>query len=159
MTLNGATTGTVTQGVQQNLVTTVTDTNGNTITGLTLDYQSTNPLDITASTTGGITASFPGAASVYAICQPSRCNPRSNQSRWDCYGTGLSVSSNAVERHDSRHRQRVHVVLGARASRSTSSRSNCSPERWARPCGCPMCPTPWSWTRRAPISTSARRMS
>ena len=72
---NGSTSGTVTQGVQQNLITTVTDTNGNPITGLTLDYQSTNPLDISASASGGITASFPGAASVYAICQPATCNP------------------------------------------------------------------------------------
>ncbi len=95
VTLNGGTTGTVTQGVQQNLTTTVTDTNGNQITGLTLDYQSTNPLDITAGTTGGITASFPGAASVYAICQPATCNP-APINEVGLYGTGLSVSSNPV---------------------------------------------------------------
>ena len=52
VTLNGATSGTVTQGVTQNLVTTITDTNGFTIQGLTLDYQSTNPLDITAGSGG-----------------------------------------------------------------------------------------------------------
>ncbi len=49
ISLNGKTTGTVTQGVTQNLVTTVTDTNGHAITGLTLDYQSTNPLDLDGS--------------------------------------------------------------------------------------------------------------
>ncbi len=96
VTLNGATTGIVTQGVQQNLTTVVTDTNGNTITGLTLDYQSTNPLNITAGTTGGITASYPGAASVYAICQPSSCNP-APINVVGLLGTGLSVSSNAVD--------------------------------------------------------------
>ncbi len=95
VTLNGTTTGTVTQGVQQNLTTTVTDTNGNPITGLTLDYQSTNPLDITAAVTGGITASFPGAASVYAICQPAVCNP-APINEVGLYGTGLSISSNPV---------------------------------------------------------------
>ena len=96
VTLNGNTSGTVTQGVAQNLVTTVTDTNDNPITGLTLDYQSTNPIDITAGSAGAITANFPGAASVYAICQPATCNP-SPINQVGLYGTGLSVSSNAVD--------------------------------------------------------------
>lgn len=96
VTLNGATSGTVTQGVQQNLTTVVTDTNGNAISGLTLDYQSTNPLNITAGTTGAITASYPGAASVYAICQPATCNP-APINVIGLQGTGLSVASNAVD--------------------------------------------------------------
>jgi hypothetical protein len=96
VTLNGNTTGTVTQGVVQNLVTNVTDTNGNAITGLTLDYQSTNPLDITVGASGAITANFPGAASVYAICQPATCNP-SPINVIGQYGTGLSISSNPVD--------------------------------------------------------------
>ncbi len=95
VTLNGNTSGTVTQGVQQNLVTQVTDTNGQTITGLTLDYQSTNPLDITAGLGGGINAAFPGAASVYAICQPAVCNP-APINEVGLFGTGLSISSNPV---------------------------------------------------------------
>jgi trimeric autotransporter adhesin len=92
---SGQTSGTVTQGVQQNLVTTVTDTHNNPITGLTLDYQSTNPLDTTAASGGGITANFPGTASIYAVCQPSTCNP-SPINVVGLYGTGLSVSSNPV---------------------------------------------------------------
>ena len=95
VTLNGSTTGTVTQGVAQNLVTNVIDTAGNPITGLTLDYQSTNPLDITASSGGSITASFPGTASVYAICQPSTCNP-APINQVGIFGTGLAISSNPV---------------------------------------------------------------
>jgi hypothetical protein len=92
---NGATSGTITQGVQQNLVTTVTDTRGNPITGLTLDYQSTNPLDTTAGSGGGITADFPGTASIFAVCQPTTCNPSPiNEVGLD--GTGLSISSNPV---------------------------------------------------------------
>jgi trimeric autotransporter adhesin len=94
---NGATTGTVTQGVQQSLTTTVIDTNGNPITGLALDYQSTNPLDINAGATGGITANFPGAASIYAICQPTTCNPSPINQIGAGNGTGLSISSNAVD--------------------------------------------------------------
>ncbi len=95
VTLNGATDVTVTQGVTQNLVTTVLDTNNQPITGLTLDYQSTNPLDILVSNTGQVVPSFPGAASVYAICQPSSCNP-SPINQVGLFGTGLSISSNAV---------------------------------------------------------------
>jgi hypothetical protein len=93
---NGSKTGTVTQGVQQNLTTSVIDTLGNPITGLSLDYQSTNPLDITAGASGAISATFPGAASVYAICQPATCNPAPINEVGAGNGTGLSISSNAV---------------------------------------------------------------
>jgi trimeric autotransporter adhesin len=93
---NGKTTGVVTEGVQQNLTTTVIDTAGNPITGLTLDYQSTNPLDITVGAAGAISAAFPGGASVYAICQPSTCNPTPINQIGAGNGTGLSISSNAV---------------------------------------------------------------
>ncbi|HKF48358.1 MAG TPA: hypothetical protein VKB38_13435 [Terracidiphilus sp.] len=96
LTLNGATSGTVTQGVTQNLVTTVIDTNGNPITGLTLDYQSTNPLNVSASGTGAINASFPGSGALYAVCQPSTCNP-APINQLGVNGTGLSISSNAVD--------------------------------------------------------------
>jgi hypothetical protein len=92
---NGATSGTITQGVTQNLVTTVTDTRGATITGLTLDYQSTDPIDILASSGGAVSTSFPGQASVYAICQPATCNP-APINVVGVNGTGLSVSSNPV---------------------------------------------------------------
>ena len=67
---NGATNGVVTQGVQQNLTTTVTDTHGNRITGLSLTYQSTNPIDISASGSGTITPAYPGVATLPPICAP-----------------------------------------------------------------------------------------
>ncbi|MGD0939091.1 MAG: hypothetical protein ABR905_05205 [Terracidiphilus sp.] len=105
---NGETQGTITQGVTQNLVTTVYDTNvtqcpptstnptgGCPLTGLLLDYQSTDPIDISANTTGSITTSFPGVASVYAICQPTTCNP-SPINKIGLFGTGLPVASNPV---------------------------------------------------------------
>lgn len=95
VTLNGATSGTVTQGITQNLQTTVLDTNNQPITGLTLDYQSTNQLDINVGGSGSVVPSFPGQASVYAICQPSTCNP-SPINQVGLFGTGLSISSNAV---------------------------------------------------------------
>jgi hypothetical protein len=93
---NGDTAGTITEGVTQNLVTTVTDTQGNSISGLTLDYQSTDPIDISASSGGAISTNFPGVASVYAICQPSSCNP-SPLSEFGLFGTGLPISSKLVK--------------------------------------------------------------
>ncbi|MGA3082791.1 MAG: hypothetical protein ABSD44_15675, partial [Terracidiphilus sp.] len=93
---NGETSGTISQGTTQNLVTTVTDTQGNPITGLSLDYQSTDPADITAASGGAITTAFPGVASVFAICQPSSCNPSPINEVGE-FGTGLSVSSNPVK--------------------------------------------------------------
>jgi len=91
---NGTTTGTVTQGVTQTLTATAVDTNGNSLTGLSLDYQSSNPMDLSVSS-GSITASYPGAASVTAICQPGGCNPAPDN-ELGLWGTGLSLASNAV---------------------------------------------------------------
>jgi hypothetical protein len=92
---DGTKSGTITQGVQQNLTTTVTDTKGNAITGLTLDYQSTNPITITASSAGAVSPKFPGVASITAICQPPSCNP-SPINQVGLFGTGLPVSSSPV---------------------------------------------------------------
>ena len=95
VSLNGADSGTVTQGVTQNLVTTIIDTKGNTIQGLTLDYQSTNPLDISAGSGGAITANFAGSADIYAVCQPTTCNP-SPINQVGINQTGTPITSNAV---------------------------------------------------------------
>ncbi|MGA2350385.1 MAG: hypothetical protein ABSF70_08140 [Terracidiphilus sp.] len=91
---SGATSGTITKAVTEDLVTTVYDTKGQVITGLGLNYQSTDPMDISV-TGGSITTTFPGVASIYAICQPSSCNSAPiNEFGW--YGTGLSITSNPV---------------------------------------------------------------
>jgi hypothetical protein len=92
---NGGVNGTLTQGVQENLVTTVLDTNNQPINGLSLDYQTTDPLDFNVTGGGGLTASYPGVASIYAICQPPTCNA-SPINQIGLYGTGLSISSNPV---------------------------------------------------------------
>lgn len=92
---NGSTSGVVTQGVPQSLATTVLDTNGNPLTGLNLTYQSTNPIDITVGTAGAISTSFPGQATLTAICEPANCNQGpGNEYGYD--GTGLPISSNPV---------------------------------------------------------------
>jgi hypothetical protein len=92
---NGSTSGNITQGVTQNLTTTVIDTQGYPLTGLSLTYQSTDPIDISAGSTGGIATNFPGVASITAICQPSICNP-APINEIGLYGTGLPISSNPV---------------------------------------------------------------
>jgi hypothetical protein len=92
---NGSTAGNITQGVTQNLTTTITDTQGNPITGLSLTYQSTDPIDISASSLGAITTAFPGVASIYAVCQPPSCNS-GPINEIGVFGTGLPVSSNPV---------------------------------------------------------------
>jgi len=92
---SGGTKGVVTQGVTQNLTTTVLDTLGNPISGLNLSYESTNPVDIGVSGGGAITAAFPGVASIYAVCEPSSCNP-APINEFGLNGTGLSINSNPV---------------------------------------------------------------
>jgi len=90
---DGTTAKTISKGVTESLVTTVTDTNGKTITGLSLDYQSTDPMDIAVTSAGSITTNYAGTASVYAVCQPGTCNP-APASKVGLYGTGLAISSN-----------------------------------------------------------------
>jgi trimeric autotransporter adhesin len=99
---NGSTSGTIAQGAAQNLTTVVHDTNvalcppdGCPITGLALTYQSTNPIDVTAGSGGAITTSFPGTASLNAVCQPSTCNP-APINEVGLNGTGLPITSNPV---------------------------------------------------------------
>ena len=91
---NGSTRGVVTQGVSQQLTTTVTDTLGNSITGLALSYESTNPIDIAGS--GAIAPSFPGVATLTAFCKPPGCNP-APINEIGLNGTGLSIASNPVD--------------------------------------------------------------
>ena len=106
---NGGTTGTIPVGSPtENLVTNIYDTNvvscpptsanpvgGCPVSGLSLDYQSTDPMDISVSSSGAITTSFPGVASIYAICQPGSCNSGPLNMIGE-FGTDLSLSSNPV---------------------------------------------------------------
>jgi hypothetical protein len=93
---NESTKAVIAQGAVQNLKTVVTDTTGAQITGLTLDYESTNPIAITTTGTGSITASFPGAATLTALCKPPLCNP-APINELGLNGTGLSIDSNPVD--------------------------------------------------------------
>ena len=85
----------VDQNVTQPLTATVTDTQGNPLTGLTLTYESTQPIIIPVSNTGTVTPPFPGSAAITAICQPPSCNP-SPLNEIGLFGNGTPVASNDV---------------------------------------------------------------
>jgi hypothetical protein len=78
----------------QPLTATVRDTNGNVITGLTLEYNSTTPQTIPAAV-GSVTPLFPGSADITAVCQPATCNP-SPFNQIGLYGNGKAITSNPI---------------------------------------------------------------
>jgi trimeric autotransporter adhesin len=92
---NGSYKGVIAQGTVQNLETTVFDTLGKPISGLSLDYESTNPIEITTTGSGSITAAYPGVATLTALCKPPLCNP-APINELGLNGTGLSITSNPV---------------------------------------------------------------
>ncbi len=78
----------------QPLTATVLDTNGNPITGLGLEYNSTTPQTIPAGT-GSVTPTYPGTATITAVCQPGTCNP-SAFSQIGLLGNGKPITSNGI---------------------------------------------------------------
>jgi hypothetical protein len=85
----------VNQNFAQPVTATVVDTNGVTLTGVNLTFESTTP---TTLTPGPSTATpiFPGAGSIVAICQPPSCN-ESPFNQIGLYGNGKPVVSNAID--------------------------------------------------------------
>ncbi len=80
---------------EQPLDTRVLDTNGNVITGLSLEFNSTNLQAIPTAAGGSVTPQFPGSVNVTAVCQPSSCNP-APFSQLGLYGTGKAITSNPI---------------------------------------------------------------
>lgn len=99
LSLNGSdgkpTPVTVNASSPQNLTTSMTDTTGATITGLSLDYVSTEPKQIAVSSAGTVTPSFPTTTTISAICQPGTCNPAPVNIIGQM-GNGMPVTSNTV---------------------------------------------------------------
>lgn len=93
---NNQTTFNVTPNTPLPLTASVIDTKGKAITGLNLSYTSTNPQTIAVSSAGSITSSFPSSAAIYAVCQPTTCNP-SPINQLGVNGNGTPVVSNSVK--------------------------------------------------------------
>ena len=83
----------VNQNTPQPLVATVLDTKGVALTNLTLQFLSTSPETIPASSP--ITPILAGAASIFAICEPPTCNS-SPYNQIGLFGNGKPVISNPV---------------------------------------------------------------
>jgi hypothetical protein len=92
---DNGTVGTVTPGTNVPLTTVITDTQGNQITGLLLDYSSTNPLEISVGSGGAVSTTYPSTAAITAVCNPPSCNP-SLITQIGQLGTGLPIASNSV---------------------------------------------------------------
>ncbi len=72
----------------------VTDKNGKQLTGLNLEFNSTTPQTIPA-TTGSVTPTYPGTATITAVCLPGSCNP-APFSQIGLYGNGQPLTSNGI---------------------------------------------------------------
>jgi hypothetical protein len=84
----------ISQNNTQPLTVVAKDINNTTLTGLNLEYVSTTPATIPGGS--NITPTFPGAASITALCMPGTCNP-SPFNQIGLFGNGLPVSSNKVQ--------------------------------------------------------------
>jgi hypothetical protein len=114
-TITGGTSGVVSKGTPLAITTTVTDTNTFPLTGLSLTYVTTNPEDFGVSASG-ISASFPGSASISALCLPPTCNPAPTNYIGQ-FGTGLPVVSNPVQ-VTSPGTSSTYLVMGSSKSQS-----------------------------------------
>jgi hypothetical protein len=91
-----ASTTTVSDAVNNTLAlaATVLDTNNNPITGLALEYNSTEQQLIPGGA-GSVTPLYPGSATITAVCQPGTCNP-SGFSQIGLLGNGKPITSNGI---------------------------------------------------------------
>ena len=95
LTINGGTSAVVKPSAPQNITAVITDTNGEVLNGVTLDYASTQPQEIAVSSAGQVTSTFPSETAITAICQPATCNP-APISQIGVFGTGLPVVGNML---------------------------------------------------------------
>ena len=78
----------------QPLTAVVKDTKGVTLNGLSLEFISTTPQTIPA-TTGSVTPAYPGTAIITATCLPGACNP-APFSQIGLFGNGQPLTSNGI---------------------------------------------------------------
>jgi len=92
---SGTTSATVNLNTTQPITAKIFDTNGVQLTGVNLEFVSTTPTTIPASS-GSVTPLLPGSAAITAICQPPACNP-APINQIGLYGNGKPITSNPVE--------------------------------------------------------------
>jgi len=80
--------------VPQSFSTQVLDSKNNPITGLSLEYESTNQQTIPANGNSA-TPIFPGSATITAVCQPGTCNS-APFSQINYQGNGVALTSNGI---------------------------------------------------------------
>lgn len=90
----GANNITVGLNTPQSFSATVLDTQNNPITGLSLEFNSTLPVNFPA-TSGAVTPAFPGTATITAVCNPGSCNP-APFAQIGYLGNGKPVTSNGI---------------------------------------------------------------
>lgn len=95
LAVNGGTSATVTPSSPQTVVASAVDTNGKAINGLTLNFASTEPQNLSVDDTGLVTSKFPSHATVTAVCAPPNCNP-SPINLVGTLGNGMPVAANPV---------------------------------------------------------------
>lgn len=95
LAVNGQDKVTITNSSSPTVTATILDKNNVKMTGITLDYTSTQPQNLTVSSSGAITNNFPSTAIINAICQPGTCNPAPID-QIGLYGAGLPVVSNNI---------------------------------------------------------------
>lgn len=78
----------------QEFTTTVLDKNNFALTGLALEFNSTQPVNIPTSSST-VTAAFPGSATITAVCQPPACNS-APFSQIGYQGNGKPITSNGI---------------------------------------------------------------
>lgn len=95
LAVNGKTSATITNSSSPTVTATLLDKNNVKMTGISLDYTSTQPQNLTVSSSGAISNAFPSTAIINAICQPGTCNPAPID-QIGYYGTGLPIVSNNI---------------------------------------------------------------
>jgi hypothetical protein len=98
LSLPGTTAGTTSANVAVNnnqpVTATVLDTNGVQLTGLSLQYNSTNPIT-TPVVDGLVTPVYPATSIITVACTPGACNPAPFD-QIDLYGNGEPLTSNGI---------------------------------------------------------------
>jgi hypothetical protein len=97
LSVNGSNTATVNPSSPATVVANAVDTNGATINGLSLTFTSTQPQNLSVSSSGLVTSTFPSHATVTAVCAPPGCNPAPiNVVGTAGPGNGMPVAGNPV---------------------------------------------------------------